>query len=327
MTTNVRRRIALLASAALCVAGLASGAAAQTTDAASKPTVTSPYWNPNVGGGNAGGGNNGAYIPAGISTYDEPGRLLSQTVQAVPQARADYVVAKWTYRRINGELNRATNHMRDDFKNSDEYAAATSELQTAYAEYTAARDEAVKSVRATDDYRAAEELRASLSDQISDVAQSAPKGQRPDLDRLHALAALKIDYITPLRTVERELINSSPNVARARTRLMNASRELARLEKNFSREARDSIELADLRRTREGARIAYLASFAYLEEARLARSYALYYALYSRSVDRYTPRLAGYGYSGSYGFGGIGYGGFNYGYGGFGSYKAGNLVN
>ncbi|RZM08789.1 MAG: hypothetical protein EOP68_10860 [Sphingomonas sp.] len=322
MTKNVRRRIALLGSAAVGVALLATGAAAQTTDTAAdtatKPTVSSPYWNP-------GGTTNGAYTPAGIQTYDEAGRLLSQTIQAVPQARADHVAAKWTYRRINGDLNRATNFMRDDFKNSDEYVAATSELKTAYDEYTAARDQAVKSVRATDDYRAAEELRANLSERIDDVAGATPQGQRPDLDRLHALAALKIDYITPLRTVERELIASSPDVARAKTRLMNASREVARLEKNFARDARDSIELADLRRTREGARIAYLASFAYLEEARLARSYALYYALYSRNVDRYTPRYTG----GFYGGHGAGYGvGFPHGgYGGFGTYRVGNFVN
>lgn len=301
----MKRKIGLIALAVVAATSLV--AQAQTTPTGTRPTadrpsVTSPYWNPPSG-------ENGALTPAGIQTLDEPGRLVAQTITAVPQARADYVVAKWTYRRINRDLNRATNFLRDDFRTSDDYVKATDELNAAYAEYTAAREEAVRGVRATDDYRAAEELRQNLSEQITELA--ALPSEKRDVDQMAALAALKIDYITPMRTVEREMINASPAVANARTRLRNAAREVSRLEKDFARDVRDSITLSDLRRSREDARIASLSAYAYLDEARIARDAAYYYALVSRRAERLTPRLGNYGY---------GYGGYGY-YGGYGTYR------
>jgi hypothetical protein len=312
------KRIGVMAAAV--AASVATMSWAQASSApGSRPTVTSPYWNDQPAG------RNGSNVPNGVQTFDEPTKLLSQTVQAVPQAAADLVVAKWTYNRVNGDLNRVTNFVRDDFRASEEYADASAEMSAAYAEYDAARQEAVRGIQSSDGYRAAMQLRGSVNEQIANAAPAdASEASQDDMARLAALASLKLDYITPLRTVERELIAASPRVAAARERLRKAARELERLEKTFARDVRDSIELSDLRKNRENARIAYLASWTYLQEARLARGIAYDYAVRSKVLDRYTPRLGGYGGYGGYGYngiGGIGYPGIGVGYGGFGSYR------
>lgn len=292
-------------TAALVAATGATSSFAQTgpTSAPERPNVTSPYWNPS---GDAPRG--GMSSASQIQTNDEPSRLVAQTVTAVPQARAEAVASRWIYRQAEHDLNLATDNLSSDFRQSEEFVSANNELQAAYADYTNVREAALRSVRETDEYQAAQSLRSKLSSQIKDVAAATPEGQKPDLDRLHAMASLKIDYITPIRQVERDVLASSPAVAQARTRLQNAAREVARLERNFAREARDSVELADLRKAREQAKITSLAAAAYLVEARWARNIALDYAYYSRGIDRYIPRYTdGYGY---------GYGGLGYGYGG-----------
>ena len=311
--TGLARISGLAVAAAI---GFISSVGAQTgPTAGSRPTVTSPYWDqPN---------RNGINTPDGVTTFDEPTKLVSQTIQAVPQAHADYVVAQWTFTKLNNDLNTSTNHLRDDFHASDEYTNATNEFTSAYNDYAAARQDAVRGIQSTDDYRAAMDLRQRLTTQISNVAGSDPK--KADTDRLAALAALKLEYITPVRTVERELIAASPRVASARDRLMKAGKEVARLEKTFARDVRDSIELADIRKNRASARIAYLASFTYLQEARFARNLSLVYA---------TKNFGdGYGYGGGladggYGYGAGGYGcGYGYGYGGYGSALGTGYIN
>ena len=288
------------------VLGLASAATAAETNPttagatkpADRPQVSSPYWNT---------------PQTAASTFTGADQMLMQTVQEVPKAKADAVVAKWTYRRLDHELTRTSNNLRSDFRASPEYSSAVAELQAAYDNYETARQNAVRSVQNTVDYQAVSELRKNVGDQIADEHAE----HKPDLDRLVALAMLKVDYISPIRAVEREAIRNSAEVGRARDRLTSAARAVAKLEKDFAHDVRDSIELSDIRKAREDARIAMLASAAYLQESRFARAIAFRYAFNARRFDRYIPRLAGYPVGfGGYGHGPYGSGGFGFGYGG-----------
>lgn len=237
---------------------------------------------------------------ANQNTLAGPDQLLAQAVMAVPQAKADATVAKWTFRRLNSDLNLLSNFMLRDFRDSPEYERAFAEYQDAYEDYEAARAQALANLRNDDRYQAALSLRKDVSEQIADE-----HGQKePDGERLVALAGLKLNTITPFREQERDTLAADQNVSSARDRLINASRELARLEKNFVRTVRNDDALASLRRGREDARIAMLASSAYLNESRIARNIALRYAYVARGYDRYVPRLFGdYNYGYGYGYG------------------------
>lgn len=313
-----RHLTSIIALAAATFAASFSVAAEPTT--ATKPAtdegtqLQSPYWN------------NGT-VPAGNTYYMEQPQygegLMEKTVLAVPPARADAVAAKWQYRRANTKLNNSADMLRRDFNESDEYAGALSELKQAYRELENARFEALKGLRGTDEYAAIESLRKSVSGQIADERDQ----DEPSLERLVALAELKMQSIAPVRIAEQKTIENNTAVKDAKVKLIDASNKLAKLEREFAHDVRDSIELADARKAKEDARIAMLASAAFLDEARIARNIAIRYSYASRgliTVDRYSStygrNYSGYGYGYGYGYNNYGsyYGGTAYGFGGLG---------
>lgn len=239
-----------------------------------------------------------------LSTVDG---LVAQTVMAVPQAKADATVAKWTYRRIDRELSLLSNFMLRDFRDSPEYDQAFTAFQAAYDDYEAARAQALSGIRGADNYQAVVSMRKDVSEQIADEhSQKQPNGER-----LVSLAGLKVDAIAAFRDQERDALAADQNVAEARQRLIAAGKKLARMEKDFARTVRNDDALANLRKGREDARIAMLASGAYLNETRNARNIALRYAYVARGYDRYIPRLFGdynYSYGNGFRYTGIGIG-------------------
>lgn len=237
-------------------------------------------------------------------------QLVAQTVTAVPQARADATVAKWTFRKLNHDLTLLSNFMLKDFRDSEEYDAAFTDFQNAYDDYEATRAKALASIRANEKYQAILSMRKNVSEQIADEHDQ----KEPDAERLVSLAGLKIDSISDFRERERDALAADTNVAAAKQKLVAAGKKLAKIEKTFAKTVRNDDKLTELRQSREDARIAMLASAAYLDESRTARDIALRYAYVARGYDRYIPRLSsydnGYGYSGVY-YGGTRYGGIS----------------
>ncbi|MFT3786966.1 MAG: hypothetical protein QM770_12495 [Tepidisphaeraceae bacterium] len=84
---------------------------------------------------------------------------------------------------------------------------------------------------------------------------------------------------------------------------MTAARKLTELRGEFGKDVRDSIELADLRRSMNEALVRRLSSEAYYESALNIAASALDYATYSRRQDRLTPNLVD-NYGNYYGNGG-----------------------
>jgi hypothetical protein len=311
MTT--RHLTTILAAAAATFA--ASLSIAQTAPTSSKPAagteVQSPYWNT---------GNGDTYYME-QPQYGEG--LLEKAVLVVPAARADAVVAKWQFRRANTKLNNNADMIRRDFNESDEYGAALGELKAAYRNLENARFEALKGLRGTDEFAAIESLRKSVSGQIADERDQ----DEPSLERLVALAELKMQSIAPVRAAEQEAIENSSAVRDAKARLVDASNKLAKLEREFAHDVRDSIELADARKAKEDARIAMLASAAFLDEARIARNIAIRYSYASRGLINVGTYGNGYrtysDYFNSYGYPYYGGGQVEYGLGGLGGGQVG----
>lgn len=251
--------------------------------------VSSPRWSNNE--------DMSGYAMAGVDN------LVTKTVLGVPQAAADATVAKWTFRKANHDLHLASTFMQKDFKESEAYDQAFTEFQNTYDEYETLRVKALADLRADEKYRAAASLRDNVNDQIADEHSQ----KEPDSEKLISLAGLKVDSMASFRDQERDTLAADQNVVAARQRLIAAGKKLAKVERDFARQARNDGGLAELRRGREEARIAMLASATYLEEMKDARYIALRYAWRARYWDRYTPRLTDYSY---------GYGGYGYGYGG-----------
>ncbi len=283
------------------VVTLSSATFAQTkpgsTSVPEDATVTSPRWNRHM--------NPTSQDSNSLAGIDQ---LVTQTVTAVPQARADAVVAKWTFRKADHDLTLASNFKQNDFRDSAEYDQAFGDFQIAYDEYEAARGNALAGLRKDDRYQAVESLRKNVSEQIADELEQ----KEPDAEKLVSLASLKLDSIAQFRQQERDILAADQNVVAARRQLVAAGKKLAKVERDFARTMRNDETLATLRKSREEARIVMLASAAYLDETRTARDIALRYAYVARGYDRYVPRVAdcgyGYGYgNGFYGYGGVGY--------------------
>lgn len=278
------------------IALAASATSAQTqpdsTTAPGGVTVSSPRWN---------APETNSYPLAGVDN------LVTQTVMGVAQARADATAAEWMFRKANQDLNLASTFLQKDFRESEEFDKAFTEFQTAYDEYEAARTKALAGLRGDEKYRAAASLRNNVSDQITD--EHAQK--QPDTEKLVSLAGLKIDSIASFRDQERDTLAADQNVVAARQRLITAGKNLAKVERDFARRARNDGGLAELRRAREEAKIAKLASAVYYAGLKDAQDIALRYAWRARYWDRYVPRLTDYNY-------GYGYGNYGYGYPGYG---------
>ena len=310
-----KRSVGSILSAAVTALAVSTVASAETVTKPStasvgdQPQVVSPYWNqprPDQAS---------AQAQAAPQIPQDPDQILAVTMQVVPQAAADAVVARWTYRRVESDLIRVTNNLRADFRDSAEYAAAVEDLKAAHTAYDSARTTALRDIKATGDYQAAVALRSNVSKTIANEHDQ----EQPDAQRLVSLAEMKLSYIAPMRSAEREALDGSPEVHSARERLLTAAQRVARMEKEFTHDARDSIELANLRKMHEDAKIAMLASATYLDQAAINREVAYDYALYTRRLDRYAPRVAdGCGYGGGYGGYGVGYTGFGT-FGGIGS--------
>lgn len=283
---------------------------AATSSAA--PQIQSPYWNRVP-----------EYAHSDVrQSPATPDDILNQTIMAVPATRVQTVVANAQFRRIDRNLNRSADVVRRDFLESDDYAKAVEDLRVAQAEYDRARNEAVAGLKETEEYRSTMAMSGDVADQIAAERDAG----NPDPQRLLALAGLKMDYLAPLRSVEREQIEASDAVKSARERVRTAAAEVDRLERGFYRDARSNQTLADLREAREDAKINKLAAHALWYETRIARNIALDYAYTARMLDYERNR---YGYSsfadsvcdgvGGYRYGGIGfgyryptYGGINY---------------
>ena len=225
-----------------------------------------------------------------VSPRWEVGKVsFENTLFSVPQARAEATVAKYTYESLNRQLSRMTDNLRNDFRESEKFVQATDKFNAAYAKLEAARERAVKDLKQSDQYQASLSLKNRVTAQIAEEVAKDPKNL--DVDRLSALASLKLDFMSQVRVLEQDAIAASTEVVDAREKLQTAGVELASLERQFEKTIRDNVELIDLRKSCEEAKISYLASSAYLSELRTVSSISYDFAVKSRILDRYTPRF------------------------------------
>jgi hypothetical protein len=232
-------------------------------------------------------------------------------VQSVPAAKARAAIARMELLRAHVNLNRDTRAAVRGFEKSDEVSTATAEQAAAYERYQAARERALRPLADDKDYRAAQEMKSRIGEQIAakhdENARKSPFAtptgaaaplDKPVLHEILALATIKMRYSMAATNREAELLRQSDEVRDARAQLVSASGRVSNLRARFADDLREDPDLIAARRAVFDQRVAYVASRAYLSGLIEARGIALDYAYFAR---RYNPyRVAPYD---PYGFG------------------------
>lgn len=250
-------------------------------------------------------------INGSSSSSDFPTALVA----AVPEARARSAAASANHDRATSELGQAIRRVQGELENSPEMRAALLEEREAYAALEQARANALAPITGQEEVLAAESIRKSITQEIQDHHASPTR----DEAQVVALATLKMEIASRIREKESLALATDPAVVQARARHIVAAMKVNELRARNSDLVRNNPEVAAARRNLDDARIAKLASAAYVSAAIDARNIALNYNYYLHRWDyyryatpQYVPYYGGGFYTGGYYSGGHYSGGQTY---------------
>jgi hypothetical protein len=228
---------------------------------------------------------------------DFPGPIVRDWVTASAMAAR----ARAIYRQSDVDLTVAIRRAQMNFEHSQDYQNAQTAERQAYADYVAARDRALVSLRDNSKYRAIAELRDDLAAKLS--RRRADK--HADKDEILAMATLKMQYASDARAIEVQALDASPEVKSARDRMVAASRHVSELRSNLDTAIRDNPEIASVRRSLIESRISMLTADAYASAATIASDAALNYQYFLHRNDQgyyapWGPAATGGGIGGGY---------------------------
>lgn len=218
------------------------------------------------------------------------GDLPAADIRLVPPAAARATEAKWVHQQLAHDLRLATRTRLMQLESQPEYRQAVAEEASAWENMQTARTRALAGLSNNDAYLASLNLRHQLSEQIKDLYFESEK---PDLERIYAMAHLKLAYVSDNRRLENDALTRDADYQKARSRYLAAAQRLRELRDANALSIAGDESLISLRRAVAQTRIAKLSALSYLKEAKQARDLALDYAGYYRSVDRYRPTVYG----------------------------------
>lgn len=225
------------------------------------------------------------------------GDLPAADIRTVPAAAARATEAKWVHQQLTHDLRLATRTKVMQLESQPEYRQALAEEASAWENLQNARQRALAGLSNNDAYQASLNLRHQLSEQIKDLYFESEK---PDLDRIYAMAHLKLTYVADNRRIETDALARDSDYQQARARYVAAAQRVRALREANALAVASDESLISLRRAVAQTRIEKLSAQSYLKEAKYARDLALNYAGYYRSIDRYRPTV----YEGWYELGG-----------------------
>jgi hypothetical protein len=177
-----------------------------------------------------------------------------------------------------------------ELESKPEYKKAQAEEAAAWQAMQSARGQALSGLSNNEAYLAGESLRRQLTDQIKDLYFEE---ETPDEARITAMAQLKLSYVSDNRRLEADALARDENYQEAREKYLAAAQRVRELHDANALTVAMDDSLLSLRRGVAETRIAKLTARSYLRSVRQARGYALDYASYYRSVDRYRPQTYG----------------------------------
>jgi hypothetical protein len=263
---------------------------------------------------------------------DFPSGEVHDAVVAYTEAAA----ARAMFRRAESALAATVRLAYKAVESTPELRDAQAAEQKAYEGYLAARDEALKDVIASDKYKAMQDLRDNLAEQIADRkdavataferrANERRPGERPSRVRLvstesaaaqaqqesvMAMATLKMRVASDARVMEREALASDDKVRQARQDWLAAGAKVAALRADNERKARDNQDIKKAAQAVEDARVARVTAESYFRGADLAAGEALDFSYWIHRYDYYrynryydlSPYASYYGYGYPYYF-------------------------
>jgi len=238
--------------------------------------------------------------PQAVSPYWQQGNdSPSAEIRQIPSAAAAAVEARWVFNQTLVDLSNATRLLQTQIEQTPEFAKALREEKSAYDSLAEARRSSLASLLNNPAYAGSEQLRQNLSQQIVEAFEV----DQPDTVRIEAMAKLKMEYGRENRAIEQSVLERDQAYLSARTQYLTAATAVRDLRQKQSMAVATDENLIAIRRQIAEARIAKLASAAFLNSAVRARDYALNYAEFYVQYDRrryYAP----YGYAPIYGRGG-----------------------
>lgn len=239
------------------------------------------------------------------------GEYPTSDIHSAVEANARTAYARANYHRLQDSLNIAIRQMQSSFDQSLELMDARKTEQSAWQDYLAARNAALKSVVSDPKYQANVALKNNLTEHIAEVrgAYDLPKSSngrvaelvdQSKMGKLVLLATVKLDYAQVTTDMEVAALKNDSKVADSRSKLMSTGAHVQALREGFDRSLRGSPELAALRSRIDDARVAFITAEAFRDGAVEAANEALDYAYYK---NRRTGGYAGYEYGYSTGYG------------------------
>lgn len=199
----------------------------------------------------------------------------------IPDATARAATSRAIRQKLMLDVRRLVRWEREDFEQTPELIEAQTAADQAWRQYLQAREQALGSLQDDPQYRSTHALREELKEKIADERFA----DRPDMDRIRALASLRLIQGQSLREKEDALLAGSAEVEQARQRYVSAAEELTKLRRQEARRIDRDPELGQLREQVGNANISHVAASAYLGALLDVANEALDYAYFLHRYD------------------------------------------
>lgn len=224
-----------------------------------------------------------APMPQRANTRNSGSDFPEDTVHDWVMANARAAYSRAMLRRAERELDDAVRDVKLSFEQSSDYRKASADETAAYDAYTAERKRALESLSRDPKYQACLDLRDETGRSIARL-RAMHKSEMPH-EILIALASQKLQYATDAHAMEAAVLDHDSALRDARQKMLDASAKVASMRAEFDASIRSNPHILEARRNLEDARVATVASEAYLNAASIAGATATDYSYYRHRWD------------------------------------------
>ena len=193
-----------------------------------------------------------ALAPDALGQAKQPtlSQALPQYAAEVAQARTRLTAANRQLNRLQADLIRAREAVRDEILATEPYQKALAELREARAAHRQSRQEALEPVVSRPAYLRAQEQVAEMDQMIRRLRQL----RTTTMTDIYAVAYSKLRWSETLAEMEIDALRDSPQFLQAQDRLGNAATRWSRLQNELVERVNDSSRVTQVQQKLEDAR-------------------------------------------------------------------------
>lgn len=222
---------------------------------------------------------------------------------AIAPAAANRAYSRERDRQADFLLRLTILDKRADFANSEELQQAIKEQQEAYEAYTLARQNALATLGADEQYRQVAQVHDEVKAKMERL--QALKTRTPE--QMQELAEYRLYLAGKRAAPERAAVASDPTVAAAQQRLFEAGQKVSRIRDSFNRDLRKDAEFVAARDRAFDTQASRRAAEAYYAGATTAARSAVDLSYEAAEAKRAAGSIVPYVYSYGYRIGYYGY--------------------